>query len=130
MVGNQIGNLTPDFSFSHNLCFKYLNGSCKLILDIYVLRSFQWYTKLFNLMSLDTWNRPLKIWKSIGTPTRKVGTHLGMWGLIFSHFPTLSGALNVTPGLYSWLAPLQALLLVASLRLRLQQISFRTNLSW
>jgi hypothetical protein len=38
VVGSQIGNLTPDFSFGHNLCFKYPNGSCQPILDIYVPR--------------------------------------------------------------------------------------------
>jgi hypothetical protein len=46
MVGSQIGTLTFDLSFGHNLCFKYPNGSCEPILDIYVLRAFQWYEKL------------------------------------------------------------------------------------
>jgi hypothetical protein len=32
-VGSQTGNLTPDLSFDHNLCFRCLNGSCKPILD-------------------------------------------------------------------------------------------------
>jgi hypothetical protein len=30
----QIGNLTHGLSFGHNLCLKYPNVSCKLILDI------------------------------------------------------------------------------------------------
>jgi len=34
VVKNQIGNLTSNPSFGHNLCFKYPNGSCKYILDI------------------------------------------------------------------------------------------------
>jgi hypothetical protein len=34
VVRSQIGNLTPDLSFRHNLCFKCLNGSCEPILDI------------------------------------------------------------------------------------------------
>jgi hypothetical protein len=37
MVKSQTANLTPDHSqpfFGHNLCFKYPNGSCELILDI------------------------------------------------------------------------------------------------
>jgi hypothetical protein len=34
MVGSQIGSLTPDPFFGHNLCFMYPNGSCKPILDI------------------------------------------------------------------------------------------------
>jgi hypothetical protein len=29
VVGSQIGNLTPNLSFGHNLCFKYPNGSCE-----------------------------------------------------------------------------------------------------
>jgi hypothetical protein len=31
-------------------------------------------------MSLAPWNCLLKIRESIGTPTPKVGTHLGVWG--------------------------------------------------
>jgi len=31
MVGSQIGTLTFDPSFGHNLCFKYPNGPCKPI---------------------------------------------------------------------------------------------------
>jgi hypothetical protein len=34
MVGSQIGSLIPSYSFGHNLCFKYLNGSYEPILDI------------------------------------------------------------------------------------------------
>jgi hypothetical protein len=29
VVGSQIGSLTLDASFGHNLCFKYPNGSCE-----------------------------------------------------------------------------------------------------
>jgi hypothetical protein len=43
VVGSQIGILTPNLSFNHNLCFKYLNGSCELIFDIHVSRAFKWY---------------------------------------------------------------------------------------
>jgi hypothetical protein len=50
MVKSQIGNLTPEPSFDHNLCFNHSNGSCKPILDIYVPRDFQWYKKLQNLI--------------------------------------------------------------------------------
>jgi hypothetical protein len=81
MVRSQIDNLT----FGHNLCFKYPNGSCKRILDIYVSKKFQWYNKLFNPMSFDPCNCPLKIWVSIRTPIPKVGIHLGVWGFIPSH---------------------------------------------
>jgi hypothetical protein len=43
VIGSQIANLTHDFSFGHNLCFKCSNGSCEPILDIYVSIAFQWY---------------------------------------------------------------------------------------
>jgi hypothetical protein len=80
VVGSQISNLTLGFSFGHNLCFKCSNGSCKPILNIYVLRAFQRYKELFNPISFNPCNRPLKIWKFIGTPTPKVGVHMGEWG--------------------------------------------------
>jgi len=97
VVGSQIANLTPDPSFGYNLCFKNLNGSCELILNIYVPRDFQWYKKLFNPMGFDPWNWSLKIRESIENPTPEVGVHLGVWGFIFSHSPTFLGAWNVTP---------------------------------
>jgi hypothetical protein len=40
-------------------------------------------------MSFDPYNHPLKIWESIKIPTPKVRVHLGVWGFIPSHFPTL-----------------------------------------
>jgi hypothetical protein len=86
LVGkSQIVILTPNPSFSHNLCFKYWNGSCEPILNIQVSRSFQWYKELFSSMSFDPWNIYLKIQNSIGIPTPKVGVHLGMCGFIPSH---------------------------------------------
>jgi len=124
MVGSQIGTLIPDLSFGHKLCFKYPNGSCEIILDIYVSRTLQWYKELFNPISFDPYNCPLKIQESIRTPTPKVGIHLGMCGFIPSHFPILLGAWNLIPMLHSWFAPLQALALVASLRLGLWQIVY------
>jgi hypothetical protein len=78
VVGSQIGNLILGLSFGHNLCFKYPNGLCEPILDIYFPRAFQYYKELFIPMSFVTYNRPLKIWKSIETPTPKVRTHLGV----------------------------------------------------
>ncbi len=89
MVGNQIGNLTHGLSFSHNLCFKYPNESCEPIINIYVLRNFQWYKKPFNPMGFDPWNHSLKIWESIRTPTPKMETHLGVCRFIPSHSLTL-----------------------------------------
>jgi hypothetical protein len=50
------------------------NGSCEPILDIYVPKDFQSYKDFFNPMRFDPYNHSLKIWKSIGTPTPKVGT--------------------------------------------------------
>jgi hypothetical protein len=97
------------------------NGSCKPILDIYIIRSFQWYKELFNPMSFDPYNRSLKIRKSTGTPIPKMGAHLGLWGFIPSHCFALLGAWDVTPKLSSWHTPLQALALVTSPRLGLQQ---------
>jgi hypothetical protein len=120
VVRSQIATLTFAPSFSHNLCFKYPNGSCKPILNIYVSRTFQWYKELFSPMSFNPWNMSLKIPKSIGTLTHKVGVHLGVWGFIPSHFPTLLRAWNVTPELHFWPALLQALALVMSPRWGLQ----------
>ncbi len=55
-------------------------------------KRFQWYKKLFNVMGFDPCNRSLKIRESIGTPTPKVGVHLGVCGFIPSHFLTFSRA--------------------------------------
>jgi hypothetical protein len=71
MVESQIGNLTPNTSFSHNLCFKCPNGSCQPILDIYVPKYFQWYKKFFDPMSCDPYNYFLKNQKSIGLQLSK-----------------------------------------------------------
>jgi len=128
VVGSQIANLTFDPSFGHNLCFKYANGSYEPILDIYVPRAFQWYKELLNLMSFDPCNRTLKIWESIGTTTPKVGAHLGVWGFIPSHSLTFPRAWDVTLGLPSWPAPLQALALVTNPRLGLWHYVFLVSL--
>jgi len=98
VIESQISNLTPDPSFGHNLCFKCPNESCKPILNICVPKYFQWYKELFNPLGFDPWNRSLKIWKSIGIPTPKVGAPLGVWGFIPSHSLTLPRAWDVTPG--------------------------------
>jgi len=96
VIRSQIDTSTPDPSFGHNLCFKYLNESWEPILDIYILRSFQYYKKCFNPMNFGPSNRSLKIWESIETPTPKVGVHLGMCGSIPSHSLAL-------PGMWMWL---------------------------
>ncbi len=117
MGRNQIVNLTLGPSFGHNLCLKFPNGTCKIILDIYVPRAFWWYNELFNPMGFDPYNCFLKIWESIRTPTPKVGAHLKAFENL-----TLPGAWDVTLGLPSWPAPLQALSLVASPRLGLRHL--------
>jgi hypothetical protein len=120
VVRSQIANLTPGPSFDHNLCFRCLNGSYEPILDIYIPRNFQWYKGCLNPMSFGPCNRSLKIQESIWIPTPKVGAHLGVWGFIPSHSPTLPGAWDVTPTFPSWPAALQALALVVSPRLGLR----------
>jgi len=50
-------------------------------------------------MGFDPCNLSLKIWESIGTPTPKMGAHLGVRGFIPSHSPTLPRARNAIPGL-------------------------------
>jgi hypothetical protein len=124
VVGSQISNSTPGLSFGHNLCLKYLNRSFKPILDIYIFKYFQWYKKKFNPMNFDPYNCLLKIQKSIGTPTPKMGDHLGVWRFIPSHSPTFLGAWNVTPKLHSWPTSLQTLALVVSPKLGLWQLTF------
>jgi hypothetical protein len=125
-----IDKLTPDPSFGHTLCFKCPNGSWKPILDIYIPKDFQWYKKHLNPMGFDPCNCPLKIWESIRTPTPKVGIHLGVWEFIPSHFLTLPRAWNVTPGLPSWPAPLQALALVANPKFGLQHKTIKSHLQF
>ncbi len=98
-VESQTSNLTFDLSFCHNLCFRSPNAQCKPILDIYVLKDFQWYKKHYNPLSFDPWNRSLKFWKFTKTPFPKVGVALGVWGFIPSQFPTLPRACDVTSGL-------------------------------
>jgi hypothetical protein len=120
VVGSQIVNLIPDLSFGHNLCFKCSNGSCEFILNIYVSITFQWCEKLFNPMGFDHYNHCLKIQESIGTPTPKMGVHLGVWGIIPSHSFCILG-------LPSWPITLQALTLVTSPRLGLQQLNLARN---
>ncbi len=106
VVGSQIVNLTPSLFFGYNLWIKCSNRSCELILDIYVPKDFQWYKEVFNPMGFDLFNCFLKIQKSIGTPTPKMGVHLGVWRFILSRFLAPPGAWNVIPGLRTWLAPL------------------------
>jgi len=74
-------------------------------------------------MGFDLFNHSLKIQESIRIPICKVGAHLGVWRFIRSHSPIFLGAWDVTFGLQSWPAPLQALALVANARLGLRHPS-------
>jgi len=70
-------------------------------------------------MSFDPFNRPLKIQESIGTPTPKVGVHLGVVGV---HSLTLSctlGSKKCDSHAHFGPAPLQTFALVANPRLGL-----------
>jgi hypothetical protein len=91
MVKSQTTNLTPDLSFGHNLCFRFPNGWCKPILDIYVSIAFQWYEELFEPLGFDPCNHSLNIWESIEIPTPNMGVHLGVWGFFPSHSFALPG---------------------------------------
>jgi len=121
-VGNQIDTLTPCLSFDHNLCCKYSIGSCKNILDIYISKNFQWYNDVLNPMNLDLSNFSLKIWGSLGTPIPKMGAHLGVCGLIPSHFLELPKVWMWFPGyIFGHQLSMPLATLVARLRLGLWQ---------
>ncbi len=115
MVRSQIGNLTPSPSFGHSLCFKYLNGSCETILDIYVSRVFQWYKELFNPMGFDPCNLSLKVWDSNSQSGSSLG-NVRVHSLAFSCTP---GSMKCDSWAHSWPTPLQTLTLVTSPRLGL-----------
>jgi hypothetical protein len=111
MVRNQIDILTLNLSFSYNLCYKYLNGSYKLILDIYISKKIQWYMELFNPKSFDPCNCFLKLWDSnsqSGSPFGRVWVH----SLTLFHIPE---SVNVTPGLHFGPTPFHAFALVMKL---------------
>jgi len=76
-------------------------------------------------LSFDPWNCSLKFQESTRTPSPKVGVALGVWRFIPSHFPTLSGICDVTPGLSLGLHPCNPFALVASPKLGLQQDTWK-----
>jgi hypothetical protein len=85
-----IGCLIPNLFFGHNLCFKYPNGSCELILNIYIPKYFQWSKEIFNIMIFGPYNRPLKIQESWWTLTptfskSQSGSSLWSVGVSFLH---------------------------------------------
>jgi len=120
LVGSQIANLTPGPSFGHDLCFRCPNEQWEIILDIYVLRTFQWYKERHKMLSFDPSSRSLKFWESTRTPSPKVGVALGVWGFTPSHFLTLPRVCDVTPGLPLGLDLCNPFALVASPKLGLR----------
>ncbi len=106
----------------HNLCLKCPNGSWEPISNIYVSRDFQWYKELFNPMGFAP-TIPIWIFRNPSgfqfPKCRELAWECG--GVIPSHSPTFPRTWNVTPNLHTWPTPLQALALVASPRLGLQQ---------
>jgi hypothetical protein len=115
------GSSTPGPSFGHNLCFRCPNEQCEPILDIYASRAFHWYEERHKPLRFDPSNRSLNFRESTGTPSPKVGVALGVWRLIPSHFPTLPGVSDVTPGLPLGPHPCNPFALVASPKLGLRQ---------
>ncbi len=106
MVGSQTANLTPDLSFGHNLCFRCPNWWCKPVLDICVLRAFPWYKELFEPLNFDPCNFLLKI--RLHLPKWELPGSLRVHSLTLF---TLPRTCDVTFGLPSWPATLQALCL-------------------
>jgi hypothetical protein len=125
LVGSQNwqtpGNSTPGPSFGYNLCFRCPNEQCEPILDIYVSRAFHWYKERHKPLRFDPSNQSLKFRKSTWTPSPKAGVALGVWGFSPSHFPTLPGVPDVTPGLPFCPHPCNPFALVASPKLGLRQ---------
>jgi hypothetical protein len=83
VVGRPIASFTSDSSFDHNLCCKYMNGSCEAIFDIYTSKPFQRYKEHLNARCFDPCNKALSFWESQRTPTSHF---LGMW-VSSSHLP-------------------------------------------
>ncbi len=121
VLGSQIINLTPIFSFGHNLCFRCSNGRCEPILEICVSIAFQWYKEFFKAISFDPCNCTLKIWESIWDSNSQYGSSLGSVRVHSLTLFAFLGTCDVTLGSPSWPATLQPLALVASPRLRLWQ---------
>ncbi len=102
VVGSQTGNSTPGLSFGHNLCFRCSNEPSEPILDMYVPRALQWYKERHRTLIFDPCNCSLKFWESTGTPSLKWELPWECEGSLPhtpSHFLTLPGVCDVTPGL-------------------------------
>jgi hypothetical protein len=68
VVGNQIGSLTLNPSFAHNLGCRCSNCQCEVIFDIYVSRPFQWHQEHPNARCFGPCCRALNIRESRRTP--------------------------------------------------------------
>jgi hypothetical protein len=117
MVRNQIGNLTPNLSFGHNLCFKCPNEQCKPILA----STFQDLSNdIKNATSHWVLTPEIALW-SFGSPK---WTHHGssLENLKVDSFTlfALPRTCDVIPGSPTWPTTLQPLVLVASPKLGLQ----------
>jgi len=69
MVGSQTANLTPGLSFAHNLGCKCPNGSCEVILDIYISKPFQQYKEHLKARCFAFFCWALKLRESRRTPS-------------------------------------------------------------
>ncbi len=69
VVGSQTASLTPGPSFAHNFSWRWPNGSCEAILDIYTSRPFQWNKEHLNARCFDPWTRALNFQESRRTPS-------------------------------------------------------------
>jgi hypothetical protein len=107
LVRSQIVSLIPGLSFNHNLYFRCPNGSCKPILNIYILISFQWYKKLFKPMGFDPYNCTLKIWESIWESNSHNGSSLESVKVHSLTLFALPKTCDVTPRPPSWPTTLQ-----------------------
>jgi hypothetical protein len=100
MLNYRLNKLEWFCSFQHhNLCYKYLNGSCEAIFDIYTLRPFKGYKEHFNARCFDPYNQALSFWESRRTPSShfwecefhphtclKVGLRHNMFNLNVVHY--------------------------------------------
>jgi hypothetical protein len=114
VVGSPNVNLTLDFSFDHNLCFRCSNGQCEPILNIYIQITFQWYKKFFHPLGFGPCNRTLKFQESIWESYPQHGSSLGSVRVHSLTLFALPRACDVIPGSPSWPATLQPLALAWS----------------
>jgi hypothetical protein len=82
VVGSQTANLTPGLSLAHNLGGRCPNDQCKIIMDIYASRPFQWHQEHLNARCFGPCCRVLNIRESRRTPSPQLwecGFHPHTW---------------------------------------------------